>query len=107
MTDETSDGKKEGCRMSEEKTVKLDAKLHHELKLEALKRGEQLKTLIDRILREWLERAVESVEVGKEAYKCCVEGCEKEATVGMGDLALCDHHWEKAWKAIVGQKSKK
>jgi len=45
--------------MSERKTVKLDAKLHHDLKLEAFKRGEQLKTLIDRILREWLEREAE------------------------------------------------
>jgi len=45
--------------MSEEKTVKLDARLHHALKLEAFKRGEQLKTLIDRILREWLKREAE------------------------------------------------
>jgi len=45
--------------MSEKKTVKLDARLHHELKLEAVKRGEQLKELIDRILREWLEREAE------------------------------------------------
>jgi len=50
--------------MSEEKTVKLDAKLHHELKLEAVRRGEQLKTLIDRVLREWLER-----EVGKNEHQ--------------------------------------
>jgi len=45
--------------MSEQKTVKLDARLHHELKLEATKRGEQLKVLIDRILREWLKREAE------------------------------------------------
>jgi len=34
--------------------------------------------------------------------ECCVIGCKKEATVGMGSLALCDEHWEKAWKEIVG-----
>jgi len=45
--------------MSEQKTVKLDARLHHELKLEAAARGEQLKVLIDRILREWLKREAE------------------------------------------------
>jgi len=45
--------------MSEEKTVKLDARLHYQLKLEAFKRGEQLKMLIDRILREWLKREAE------------------------------------------------
>jgi len=45
--------------MSEKKTVKLDARLHYELKLEAVKRGEQLKELIDRILREWLKRETE------------------------------------------------
>jgi len=43
----------------EQKPVKLDARLHHTLKLEAFKRGEQLKTLIDRILREWLKREAE------------------------------------------------
>jgi len=45
--------------MSEEKTVRLDAKLHRALKFEALKRNEQLKALIDRILREWLKREAE------------------------------------------------
>ena len=32
--------------------------------------------------------------------ECCVIGCSKEATVGMGSLALCDEHWEKAWRSI-------
>ena len=33
--------------------------------------------------------------------ECCVIGCKKEATVGMGSLYLCDEHWEKAWKKIT------
>jgi len=40
----------------EEKTLKIDTRLHYDLKLEAVKRGEQLKELIERILREWLKR---------------------------------------------------
>jgi len=42
--------------MSEKKTVKLDARLHRELKVEAAKRDEQLMTLVECILREWLKR---------------------------------------------------
>jgi len=45
--------------MGEEKTVKLDARLHRDLKIEAAKRNEQLRVLIDRILREWLKREAE------------------------------------------------
>jgi len=45
--------------MSEEKTVKIDARLHQLLKIEAIKNGEQLKELVDRVLREWLEREAE------------------------------------------------
>jgi len=52
--------------MSEEKTVKLDARLHYELKLEAAKRGEQLKTLINGILRDWLTREQLKREARKE-----------------------------------------
>jgi len=45
--------------MSEKKTVKLDARLHRELKVEAAKRNEQLMTLVECILREWLEKQAE------------------------------------------------
>jgi len=45
--------------MSEKKTVKLDAKLHRELKVEAAKRDEQLMVLVECILREWLEKQAE------------------------------------------------
>jgi len=45
--------------MKQHKTVKIDSRLHHDLKVEAAKRGEQLKDLIDRILREWLKREAE------------------------------------------------
>jgi len=45
--------------MSEKKTVKLDARLHQQLKLEAVKRNEQLMTLVECILREWLKREAE------------------------------------------------
>jgi len=45
--------------MSELKTIKIDAHLHQLLKIEAAKRGVQLKDLINQILREWLEREAE------------------------------------------------
>jgi len=45
--------------MSELKTLKIDARLHRDLKIEATKRNEQLRVLVDRILREWLKREAE------------------------------------------------
>jgi len=45
--------------MSEKKTVKIDSRLHRELKMEAAKRDEQLMTPVECILREWLEKQAE------------------------------------------------
>jgi len=45
--------------MKQQKTVKIDSNLHRDLKIEAAKRNEQLRVLIDRILREWLKREAE------------------------------------------------
>jgi len=45
--------------MKQHKTVKIDPRLHHDLKVEAAKRGVQPVQLVERILREWLKREAE------------------------------------------------
>ena len=33
--------------------------------------------------------------------KCCVVGCDEEATISMGSLPLCEYHWNQACKEIT------
>jgi len=42
--------------MREDKTIRLRADVHHKLKVEAAKRDELMKELLERIVLEWLKR---------------------------------------------------
>ena len=40
----------------EDKMVRMEEGLHHQIHIEAVKRRKTLKALIDEIVREWLEK---------------------------------------------------